>query len=946
MVYKISLLIALLLQAGGECFCHNQEDTTLTSSSFNSVFMTEEMVKNFRHNAGNDLLTGKIINEITEAAKPWLSFTEDQLWEMMFGNTIRRSWMVWSDGYCPSCRKGVPMYQWLMDPFNKPWKVTCPHCMEDFPKNDFGKYYLSGMDEHYVFDPSKADRSLLFNTEHPEKSDPLHEFGVDDGEGWAADGHRWRFIGAYLIYGQWKRLIIQGIINLSEAYTVTGDEEYSYRAGILLDRVADLYPSFDFSKEGLVYENPGFAGYVSTWHDACQETRQLAIAYDMVRKQLSEDNRLSSFLAEKADKYNLVISKSTPSGVVANIDNGLLSDPQKNRSKIYSNYPQKDMTLAILKNIAGRPGDRDSVLIILDSLIKVSTAVDGLTGEKGLTGYSAYGAARMAEVLSLFSRPDPGFLKRMISMHPAIIDMFRFYIDVWSGMKYYPNIGDCDGFALPDSNYKGLVLRSDPGLNPSMYSFLWKLYEETKDPAFVQVMYHANGRKSEGLPYDIFSSSPEKIRSRIDKVVKKHGLFPETKSVNKKEWHLAVLRDGTGEAERALWLDYDAGGYHSHADGLNTGLFAYGLDLLPDFGYPPVQFGGWESGKANWYKMTAAHNTVVVDGKNQNNLAGSYNERKGFQGEPAGKTTLWADGITLKAVRAELPEAYDIQKYERSLAMVNAGNDDFYVIDLFSIHGGNDHAKMTYSAFGEVSAKGLNTAHSKEYGYGTILEKFHTDTAPQPGWYADWKIDDRFNMSSKYGDIHLRLTDLSEGVTVSLADAWIVSGFNATEGEWIPSVVTRRIGHDSMLVSEFVSVIEPYCSKPFISSSDRKSAGNGYTAVEINLADGTRDLWITGNREEKQCEFEESDGSFIRFKGDMVLIRRDASGGLKSVSFTMAEYLSVGEYNFSLIQSEESVELSFPEKRPVLLSGNREIIKTISFRGNPVSISSLARNKR
>jgi hypothetical protein len=184
------------------------------------------------------------------AAKAWLAFSDEQLWEMMFGNTIKRSWMVWSNGYCPACKQSVPMYNWVMEPFQYPWKVRCPHCSERFPKNDFEKFYRSGLDANHVFDPQRADRSLLFNTEHPNPNDPLYIFGVDDGEGYVADGHRWRFIGAYLIFGHWKQLIQGGIVRLSAAYAVTGDTAYSHRAGVLLDRVADLYPAHDFGQTG------------------------------------------------------------------------------------------------------------------------------------------------------------------------------------------------------------------------------------------------------------------------------------------------------------------------------------------------------------------------------------------------------------------------------------------------------------------------------------------------------------------------------------------------------------------------------------------------------------------------------------------------------------------------------------------------------------------------
>src|SRR4030095_8527986 len=106
----------------------------------------------------------------------------------------------------------------------------------------------------------------------------------------------------------------------------------------------------------------------------------------------------------------------------------------------------------------------------------------------------------------------------------------------------------------------------------------------------------------------------------------------------KKQWCLAILRSGRGENARAVSLDYDSGGAHGHFDAMTLGLFAHGLDLLPDFGSPPVQFGGWETPRANWYKIRASHNTVVVDRKN---LVTS-----------SGKTTLWADRKQFDAVRA------------------------------------------------------------------------------------------------------------------------------------------------------------------------------------------------------------------------------------------------------------------------------------------------------
>lgn len=917
--------------------------------------MTEEMRNAVLDNPEKDAEAAKAVSDIIERAGPWMKYSYDQLWEMMFGNTIKRSWMVWSDGYCPSCKKGVPMYDWQMDPLNKPWKVTCPHCHEDFPKNDFGKFYRSGIDESGIFNTSKADRSLLFNSEHPDTGDPLHGFCVDDGEGWSADGHKWRFIGAYLIYGQWKGLIVRGITSLAEAYVVTGDAEYARRAGILLDRVADLYPSHDFGKQGLVYENPGLAGYVSTWHDACQETKEMAIAYDMLKDEIAADKKLVAFLDEKQKHYNLPGPKSTSVDIIRNIEKGILLDPQKNKGRIYSNYPQTDMTLAILKRIENTKVSNDSVTIIIDSLIRRATAADGLTGEKGLTGYSAYSSAKMAEFLSLFSRSDKDFLPSLIKKYPSVKDMYRFYIDTWCGMKYYPNIGDCDAFALPDTVYRGVYFSKEPGLKPSVYSFLWQLFKITGDPDFVKVIYNENGNSSEGLPYDLFASSPEKIRKETDKIIMKHGKEIVSGSVNKEKWHLAILKGNTRNNERAFWLDYDAGGYHSHADGLNIGLFAYGLDLLPDFGYPPVQFGGWESEKAKWYTMTAAHNTVVVDGKDQINLAGKYQENKGFMGEPAGSTTLWADGKILQAVSADIPGAYNISLYSRTDAIITT-DDGFYIIDIFKVEGGKKHSRMTYTLPGNLKITGINPVKGIEYGHGAILRNFMTDTLAKAGWTADWTIDDRNHLSTESGPVHLRLTDLTDCVSVSSAEAWITSGIRSTQGEWIPAIVTQRAAKDSLFSSTFLSVLEPYCVIPVIKKAEKIAGDGKLCSIEITLSDGARDLFITGDDEFREMNFTiNGNTQNIRYKGRMILIRLDSTGSVRKVSVAGGGVIEILGYQIDMQPGTGSNEIVIEKGKAKIISGEISSVRNLKFNGKrmPVlkpeakqKISSFNKNKK
>ncbi|NUQ61263.1 MAG: hypothetical protein HUU20_02175 [Pirellulales bacterium] len=277
-----------------------------------STFCHAEVIERLRGNVAGHPRAAAVAKEVRAAAQPWLDMSDADLWSLMFGAGIPRSWMVWSNGHCPSCNQNVLMYAWKIDAMNRPYKLMCPHCEELFPKNDFHAFYHSGLDKHGVFQHALADRSLLYNEAHPDLHDPLHQFGVDDGEGYRDGEKTWWFIGTYLIYGQWKQLVLGGIRNLSAAYVATGDSAYAHRAGVLLDRVADLYTTFNFKDQGVMYEGPAHAGYVSTWHDACEETRELALAYDQVRDALQKDKELSVFLSKKAKQFEIDTPKNSP----------------------------------------------------------------------------------------------------------------------------------------------------------------------------------------------------------------------------------------------------------------------------------------------------------------------------------------------------------------------------------------------------------------------------------------------------------------------------------------------------------------------------------------------------------------------------------------------------------------------------------------------------------
>ncbi len=900
------------------------------------VFYPEKMVQEARANMDKDPWAAKQRKLIVQAAEPWAKMSDDELWGLMFGPTIHRSWMVLSDGNCPSCKQAVVMYDWIVDAINQPWKMRCPRCQELFPKNDFGKFYRSGLDEHGIFDPKRADRSLLFNAEHADPKDPLHMFGVDDGTGYLQDGKKWQFVSAYLIYGQWKQAVLGGIRNLSTAYIVTGDRKYAHKAAILLDRVADLYPTFDYMTQADLYDDRNHShGYVSVWHDACEETRELALGYDMIFDGIKGDKPLVTFLAAKSKTHGLENPKASTADITRNIEDRVLRDSLKNRPKVESNYPRTDVMYAIIEAVLGWPNDKDHVYAILDPMLERATAVDGVTGEKGLSGYSSFTIRGVANMLAQFSRVDPEFLGDLLKRHPRIHDMYRFHIDTWSFGRHYPLIGDAGWFGENIETYVGMDLWKGFQENPIMYYFalapstfrlLWDLYETTGDTAFVQMAYLANNKKLDGLPYDLFSDDPKAFQQKVGDVIAKVGAYPEQVSVNKQQWHLATLRSGDMNTGRALWLLYDSLGGHGHANHMTLGLYAKGLDLMPDFGYKPVNFGGWGAPKAVWYGMSASHNTVVVDGIDHGN---------GF-----GATTLWADGRQFRAIRASGPQPMGGQQFERTAALIDIPDKDSYVLDVFRVIGGKDHAKFMGSHYGPITTEGLNLEPAPDYGYGTLMRNFRVDHSPAPGWSVDWDVEDRYKYLPEGSDVHLRYTDLTVGAQAYTSETWIQAGnFNTNNEEWIPRIVTRRQSSDAPLASTFVAIIEPYEVKSSIKGIRRLALqtadGEAYldnnAAIEVRLAGNQRDLLVLMDAEnplgrKPAAGIAVQKDWKLRTDAELCLVRRNAYGKISRIVICKGSFLEIGETSIKLKGKTDFIEITIENGKPIAVSGDQSAL--------------------
>ncbi|MBN1623839.1 MAG: heparinase II/III family protein, partial [Clostridia bacterium] len=571
-----------------------------------NYFFTEEIQDQIRNNIKTNKAAEQMAARFLADTGYWKNLSYRELTSLMFSPELKRSWFVMSDGICPVCKESVPMYNWLHDPMNTPWKMKCPHCSTLFPSNDFGAYYNSGLDDTGRFHHEKADRSLLVSSDGG--------IVIDDGNGWYDEnGKRYMFIGAFLAHSQWEQLIVTGIFHLSLSYILSGEKDYALRAALLLYTVSHFWPEFDFYTQGIMYEQEfKSTGYVAYWVNSNNDVRSFALAYDQIFNAIKDNKELES-----------ITGKSSES-ICREIEERIFRDSLANVKKIHTNPPETPITIAIIRTVLEYDSKRSEILQSIDDLIEEATKIDGLSGESGLAGYSAISPRALANLLCLYSNINDKILYEIFDRNPQLYKTYKFHIDSWYDCKYYPGIGDSSLFASTMDKYTGLFSSYNPKSSVLYKSREWFALELAKyfnEPDFARAIFHSNQKSCNGVfSSSLYVADPSLYEEQLKDILESNGSSFSWKSINYDTWRLSLLHAGSNNNKTLLAMPYSSGANHCHHDALSLHLFSKGLNMTADFGYPPVNYGGWETKEANWYKQPAAHNTVVIDEKMHTNL--------------------------------------------------------------------------------------------------------------------------------------------------------------------------------------------------------------------------------------------------------------------------------------------------------------------------------------
>ena len=835
-----------------------------------SRFVTAEMRARALRHAGALPWVQAWQQEYSKAAAAWVTPSDADLWRLVPSQEVPRTIYLAAGilyegnaDACPNCGKPVG-YDGRVDIWKQDWKIACPHCRETFPKNDFRAFYQSSLDEHGYFRRDRGDRTLLFNADHPDPNDPKHLLWVDDGYGMKDEKGKVHHAVAYCAASYWNS-IIAGVESLAWAYAMTSETRYAHKAAVLLDRIADVYPDMDYyplGKLGFQHSHGGsLHGRIrgTIWETGTGES--LARAYDLIFDGIQADPDLVAFCAAQSTRFNLG-DKGSAAAICRRIEDRLLLEILRSvkDGRIDGNTGMTHTCLAVTAIALDRPGVTEEWLDwLFDPAFPVTNPDyrrtkdsvpwamvegldrDGMGGECG--GYGLIWSRcmlRLAEILAdypAYQRHD--LLKEYPKLRQSVLVEAR--LNALDGVM--PNFGDTGACGLW-------------GRVGSAEHFL-RGYRLFRDPRMAAWAWRRAEGKATALrlrPASAFEAEPEALVGAVEAAAGQTD--PRLSSDFLSRYGQAILQTERAENGRAIALHFGASKGHSHHDNLSLALFAHGVDLLPDHGYPA--FTGLYPQRIAWTSNTSSHSTLMID-----------DQRSAYS--PGGKLELFAVQAPLRVMQVASPAAYGkaTEAYRRTVALVDVSDTDSYVLDLFRARGGTTHRliygggastavavgldlvaqeKGTFAgpdvAFETLPGKGETINTTSGFSYLTAVERSRAKVSAP--YTIDWRSEDLRARIMAGTEPHLRLHALTACDEVALASGQPPQNKRGNPAS-LRYLIQSRFGPG--LRSQYVSVLEPYDRTPFIRAVralpvTTDAAPDTVAAVAVELADGRTDILI------------------------------------------------------------------------------------------------------
>ncbi len=276
---------------------------------------------------------------------------------------------------------------------------------------------------------------------------------------------------------------------------------------------------------------------------------------------------------------------------------------------------------------------------------------------------------------------------------------------------------------------------------------------------------------------------------------------------------MGYARTGEEGRDGTLILDASHWGGHHHRDSLNLTLYMDGHEVLTDLGYL------WDRPDKQMTVRTPAHNLVVIDEEEQQTT------------ERLGSLHLLDATPHIKVIDCSSSAYAQTERYRRACLLVDHGEADAYVVDVFSVSGGEVHDCLYHGPVPGVQAEGISLSPwdgAAPYDIRDVV----TGQSGTP-WSLTWAMDEsvRFRAWAVPGSDE----------TVLIGDGWGERGwghFNTPDQKVdVPYVIRRRRG--PALSSCFMSIYEVHRGEPTIIGVRGGGDVEDGAVVEVTTRRGT-----------------------------------------------------------------------------------------------------------
>ncbi len=760
------------------------------------TLLSDEQIALARRRCKESPEAARLRDALVHSLQSWLKRSDEEIRALIPPAAVPRAFNVSTRG-CPVHGKKIyryGTYPWRLD-LNKPFKIICPVGGEEYPSNDFFAYLKSGF----------KDRSLLKGKY------------VDDGWGWKSpDGELYWLVG-YACHWHWRRFILPTTLRLSEAYVLTGDPRYARKCAVMLDRIADVYPSMNYAEQSRYgYETGGrYRGKILNHIWETGTVRWLAAAYDNIFDALKDGGPLEGKLAKSCKATRANIEANLLEEAIERVKDGTISGnfgmhqcALAIADIVRQNGPVKEDLDWMLRQSGKHSGSHEGVEYAFYNFIYK----DGMPFETS-PGYCFSWLANFVSLAKVLNKAGYDFYRL-----PKFKAMFEAFLDLVCVGKFTPAIGDAGSVT------SGVIGRSIP-----VYA---AAFEHYRDPRFAHALDAFGAFRRRRRFVNIASLfEPDVLEEAKAAAAKTPARRPRSRVLD--GYGLGVLNNANDSVAVSIYYGYKGG--HGHFDRLNFSLFAHGCKMTPDLGYPDFM-NALVPGIFSWSKNTVSHNCVVVNKHRQT-------------GNVPGRVEAFLDSDSVRFIDISAKGTYpEASQYRRALLLVDLGPNDAYLADFFTVEGGEQHDYSIHGPLGafdmengRLSAPRKGTLAGPDVAYGQLyddpklgapnyrggysgykgsgfqhLERVQTLAGRK--WWARWRLE-----GAK--DVGLRLRILPQpGQQVFVCDGRVSP---TGKRPWVLKyLIARRKG--KALRSRYIALLEPFKGEPQILDAERIDIESGF----------------------------------------------------------------------------------------------------------------------